>query len=380
MFQYGLSILYAAASLPKDRYSTIVAYATEPWEEHLNFLGLEHFQIEQNLFWRIFKGKAWLLLNLPISFWQHTFLNLNPAFHQRLIQEDCDLWIFPSQDTWTYLLPLNSLGIIHDLMHRYERKFPESAAPLEYLRREKHYQAICEYSRGILVDSTCGGKQVMESYTVGADRIHVLPYVPPEYINSQGHSADFASRYKLPRKFFFYPAQFWEHKNHRNLLAALAGLKHEIDDIHLVLVGSVKNAYKKTLEYLNVMNLSDNVTILGYVANEDMSEFYRRTRGLIFPSFFGPTNIPPLEACTTGCPMAVSNIYGMSEQLGDAALFFNPNSVDEIANAMKRLWIDDDLCRQLSANGKKRAASWNQHLFNRKFQAIIDEVVQNSKS
>jgi len=220
----------------------------------------------------------------------------------------------------------------------------------------------------------------MESYKVHADRIHVLPYVPPEYINSQDHSINFDSKYELPRKFFFYPAQFWEHKNHRNLLAALAGLKHEIDDIHLVLVGSVKNAYKKTLEYLNAMNLSNNVTILGYVASEDMPEFYRRTRALIFPSFFGPTNIPPLEACATGCPMAVSNIYGMPEQLGDSALFFNPSSVDEIASAMKRLWTDDDLCRQLSTKGKKRATLWNQNLFNGKFQAIIEEVVRNTDS
>jgi len=380
MFQYGLSILDAAASLPKDRYKTIIACTTERWEEHLKFLGLEHFRISQNLLWRIFKGKGWLLLNLPISFWQRAFFNFNPAFSRRLIEESCSLWIFPSQDTWTYLLPLNSLGIIHDLMHRYERKFPEAAAPLEYLRREKHYRAICKYSRGILVDSNCGGKQVMESYKVHADRIHVLPYVPPGYINSQGHSINFDTKYELPRKFFFYPAQFWEHKNHHNLLAALAGLKREINDIHLVLVGSAKNAYKKTLEYLNSMDLSNNVTILGYVSSEDMPELYHRTRALIFPSFFGPTNIPPLEACATGCPMAVSNIYGMPEQLGDAALFFNPNAVDEMMNAMKRLWTDDDLCRQLSRNGKKRAALWNQNSFNGKFQTIIEDVARTADS
>jgi len=220
----------------------------------------------------------------------------------------------------------------------------------------------------------------MESYKVHADRIHVLPYVPPEYINSQDHSINFDSKYELPRKFFFYPAQFWEHKNHHNLLAALAGLKREINDIHLVLVGSAKNAYKKTLEYLNSMDLSNNVTILGYVSSEDMPELYHRTRALIFPSFFGPTNIPPLEACATGCPMAVSNIYGMPEQLGDAALFFNPNAVDEMMNAMKRLWTDDDLCRQLSRNGKKRAALWNQNSFNGKFQTIIEDVARTADS
>jgi glycosyltransferase involved in cell wall biosynthesis len=137
-----------------------------------------------------------------------------------------------------------------------------------------------------------------------------------------------------------------------------------------------KNAYKKTLGYINSMNLSDHVIILGYVPR-DMAEFYRRARALVFPSFFGPTNIPPLEACATGCPLAVSNIHGMPEQLGDAALFFNPHSVEEIHLAMKRLWIDDALCRQLSMNGKKWAKAWNQNSFNRQFQVIIEEYCKN---
>ncbi len=70
--------------------------------------------------------------------------------------------------------------------------------------------------------------------------IHVLPYVPPEYINIKNVPIDFDSRYNLPRKFLFYPAQFWEHKNHHNLLAALAHLKRELKDIHVVLVDQKK--------------------------------------------------------------------------------------------------------------------------------------------
>jgi len=50
---------------------------------------------------------------------------------------------------------------------------------------------------------------------------------------------------------------------------------------------------------------------------------------MIMPTFFGPTNIPPLEAIAVGCPVAVSNIYGMPHQLGDAALYFNPTRVEK---------------------------------------------------
>lgn len=46
-----------------------------------------------------------------------------------------------------------------------------------------------------------------------------------------------------------------------------------------------------------------------------MPEFYRRARRMVMPTYFGPTNIPPLEANALGCPVAVSKVYGMPEQL-----------------------------------------------------------------
>ena len=85
-----------------------------------------------------------------------------------------------------------------------------------------------------------------------------------------------------------------------------------------------------------------------------MPEFYRRARAMVMPTFFGPTNIPPLEAFALGCPVAVSNIYGIPEQVGDAALLFDPNSVEEIADCIERLWQDDALCASLISKGHAR--------------------------
>ena len=65
------------------------------------------------------------------------------------------------------------------------------------------------------------------------------------------------------------------------------------------------------------------------------------------PSYFGPTNIPPLEAMALGCPVAVSNKYAMPEQVGDAGLLFDPDSPEEIAKCIKAMWLDDKLRQKM---------------------------------
>jgi glycosyltransferase involved in cell wall biosynthesis len=216
----------------------------------------------------------------------------------------------------------------------------------------------------------------MESYGLPEERLHILPYIPPKYIHARQVSNDPASKCDLPKKFIFYPAHFWEHKNHTRLISSVGRLIQDIPDLKLVLVGSTKNGYHSALKHIQSLNLADAVMILGHVADEDMPELYRRARALVMPTFFGPTNIPPLEAFAAGCPVAISGIYGIPEQVGDAALLFDPGSVEEIASCIKRLWIDDDLCARLVRRGKQKAAAWGQKQFNERFRDIIERTLE----
>ena len=89
------------------------------------------------------------------------------------------------------------------------------------------------------------------------------------------------------------------------------------------------------------------------------------------PTYFGPTNIPPLEAMALGCPVAVSGIYGMREQCGDAVLYFNPADSHDIAQAMTRLWTDDALCATLVEKGKARSRLYSVDAFNKNIVRLV---------
>jgi glycosyltransferase involved in cell wall biosynthesis len=198
-------------------------------------------------------------------------------------------------------------------MHRYENRFPEVGSPKEYSKREFNYKNICKYSVGILTDSECGKNQVYESYHTRHEKIHVLPYTIS--FDSLVFSCDhFKQKYSLPQKFLFYPAQFWKHKNHIRLINAIHSLIPQLKDLHIIFVGSPYNGYRDILSEIKQLNLEKHITLHSYVPQEDIPCFYRNARALVMPTFFGPTNIPPLEAIALGCPVAVSDIYGMRDQ------------------------------------------------------------------
>lgn len=369
-FQYSLSMIEAVSALPPDRFDARIAYGSHLWTKYLKDCEIASSYQPLGI-WEYLASKS-IVGHLPMQRWR----SICPGFHpvaKRLISQRCDLWLYPSSDTWSYLIPVPSLVSIHDLMHRYERRFPEVAA--KYWTRERHYSNMCRWVTGALVDSQLGKSHVVESYGLAPKKVHVLPFIAPGYMSSAKPLEASVNHHALPSKYLFYPAQFWEHKNHKGLIHAVASLKERIPDLHIVFVGSEKNGYQSTRDLVSSLNLTDRVQFLGYVRNEYMPELYRHARALVMPTFFGPTNIPPLEAIAVGCPVAVSDIYGMREQLGSAALFFDPSSIDQIASAIERLWNDDELCRELSKRGLMRSSQWTQPLFSQRLKEIIEKIL-----
>jgi glycosyltransferase involved in cell wall biosynthesis len=289
-----------------------------------------------------------------------------------------DLAIYTEYEHFSFELATPSLIPIHDLMHRYESRFSENLA---FAGADEFFAKICNGARGVLVDSQVGKEQLIESYGPFSAEPFILPYIPPDYVYDEsllepdpGVDDVLAS---LPEKFLFYPAQFWEHKNHIRLIDAVMQLAETYPDIHLALAGSPKNHYDAVISHIESTGAGGRVTLLGYVSDAAKLELYRRARALVMPSFYGPTNIPQLEAFELGCPVATSRIYGIPAQVGDAALLFDPESTDEIRESVEALWRDDALCADLVRRGHERASQWGPAQFSETLWHIVDECLQD---
>jgi glycosyltransferase involved in cell wall biosynthesis len=184
----------------------------------------------------------------------------------------------------------------------------------------------------------------------------------------------------LPQRYFFYPAQFWSHKNHALIVRALKLIAEETGEIVPVVFCGAYWTYLMAVNFKDVMTLSaklgmgDRIFYLGPVPDEDMAALYTLSVGLVMPTFFGPTNIPPLEAWHFGRPVITSDIEGLREQSGDASLFVDPRSPQALAEAMTRLWRDEALCAELAERGKKRLAAYSWSAFVDNVKAVVTEA------
>ena len=103
---------------------------------------------------------------------------------------------------------------------------------------------MCNTVDSIFVDSSLGKKHVLDNFKINKKKLLVLPFVAPSYLKNFVKFNVF-KKFNIPKKYFFYPAQFWEHKNHINLIKAISiyNSKNTYEKINLVLCGAKKNYF-----------------------------------------------------------------------------------------------------------------------------------------
>lgn len=275
-------------------------------------------------------------------------------------------------------IPVNIpyLATLWDLEHRVKPHFPEVVVGGIWEYREVYYSRYLPRASIIVVGTETGRNEVERFYHVPSGRIKVIPFPTPRFSLTQSSKKgqDILKKYEIPPNYLFYPAQFWSHKNHANLLIALRILKqkHNIS-IPLVLVGSDKGNIKYVKKLIAKWELSSQVHILGFVPQEDMAALYQNALALTYMTFFGPDGFPPLEAFALECPVIASNISGAEEQLGDAALLVDPKSPEQMADAIFNVYNSPDLRKTLIERGSKRAQQWTGQDFVRGIFSVLDE-------
>ena len=247
---------------------------------------------------------------------------------------------------------------VWDLAHRSHPYFPEvSITGWDWEGREQTYRSVLPRASFILTGTNAGKGEIVHYYRVNPENVIVVPFPVPEFpIKDHRHGIlDTRERYGIRGDFLIYPAQFWPHKNHVNILVALALLKQRGIVIEMVFTGSDKGNAGHVLRKINELGLQDQVHMLGFVPREDLKALYSNALALTFASFFGPDNLPPLEAFALGCPVIASRVSGAQEQFGDAALLFEPADPEDLASAILTLSQDEQMRARMIQKGAEIA-------------------------
>ena len=256
---------------------------------------------------------------------------------------------------------------VWDLAHRSRPYFPEVS--IDWEAREQTYRSVLPRASFILTGTNAGKGEIVHYYGVNPENVIVVPFPAPAFPSEDDRHGilDIREKYEIHGDFLIYPAQFWPHKNHVNILIALALLKHRGTVIEMVFTGSDKGNAGHVFRKINELGLHDQVHMLGFVPREDLRALYSKALALTFASFFGPDNIPPLEAFALGCPVIASRVFGAEEQLGDAALLFDPADPEDLVSAILTISQDQQLRARMVQKGAEIAKT-------RTPQAYVEQV------
>jgi glycosyltransferase involved in cell wall biosynthesis len=208
-------------------------------------------------------------------------------------------------------------------------------------------------SAALLVPSECTRRDVESHWP----RRHAAITVTPEAADVLlGEPRPFP----LPHSdFLLYVGQQKDYKNVRRLAAAHQALLERHPDLGLVLVGRIGRAEQDNLNFFHESGYR-NIVMPGFVPDDQLSWLYRNCRVYVFASLMEGFGLPGLEAMAHGAPVASSDRTSLPEVYGDAAAYFNPEDVAEMAATLGEVLDDDELrCRLIKAGAERvRTFSW----------------------
>lgn len=241
----------------------------------------------------------------------------------------------------------------HDLQHLH---YPEFFTEATFQERERVYRKFCAGADLIFTMTSWGKQDLISNYAIPDHRIAVVPWAPlPRPVPSEEQVQRTVAQYRLPSRFLLFPAHAWPHKNHLNLITAVDILRRKGLFVNVVCVGGAGEFYPTIQRAIQEFNITEQFLMLGYVSDVDLSALYRLCSALVFPSKFEGWGLPVMEALSLGVPVATSRIPPIVEQVGGAALLFDPSDPSDIAEKIGALWCDVHLRQRLAAAGRNRA-------------------------
>lgn len=263
-------------------------------------------------------------------FWQQTHLPFLIKKHQ------VDIMFMPAANrrlTWDTHVP--TVGTIHDLCQFHiDNKYDG----FRMLYVKKVLPLLARRLTKIITPSQSSKDDVIKYYGINEKMISVVynginhqKFFPREKADAR---ATVHEKYNIEDNYILYLSRL-EHpgKNHIKLIEAYNKLKKNgrIKQ-KLVLVGAPWNGSEAIYDKVNELSLTQDVIFPGFVAAEDLPLFVSGTDLFIYPSLYEGFGIPVIEAMASGVPVACSNVSSLPEIVGNGALLFNPESIDDIAD------------------------------------------------
>jgi len=160
---------------------------------------------------------------------------------------------------------------------------------------------------------------------------------------------ELGKKFGITKSYILFVGTLQPRKNITKLIEAFSILKNK--DTQLVIVGKKGWLWEEILAAPKKFNIADRVKFLDFVGNEDLPSLYKNALCFVLPSLYEGFGLPVLEAMKFGCPTVISDVSSLPEVGGDAALYVDPQSVDDIADKLNAVISDEKLREEMIKKG-----------------------------
>lgn len=238
---------------------------------------------------------------------------------------------------------------ILDLLHK---DYPDSISPQEVDHRDRFFQNMISRSELVQVISNYTKDRLVHHYNISEEQVFVN-YLP---IHARLSKSPKQKTSLIDSPYFFYPANFWKHKNHETLLIAYYNYIEQTASSpwKLVFTGHDDQRKSEVKEHAKALGLSANIVFLDYISHESLENYWFNAGALVFPSLHEGFGIPLLEAMHYEIPIISHNATSLSEIGNGAALFCDCRNPLSLADAMIEVSKSTELRSELISKGKSR--------------------------
>lgn len=238
---------------------------------------------------------------------------------------------------------------MHDM---FPEIYPKDYKPVDVKIYRKKSRYACKHAQRIMAISEETKNHIVEIYGTDTAKIDVIyQSCNPIFnvIETEEIKEAVRLKYNLPKNFFLHVGTIIERKNLLNISKAMQLIRDEVD-MPLVVVGNGGAFKEKVKEYIRQNRLEEKVIFMSevliaagkkpFVETEDFPALYQLATAMIYPSFYEGFGMPIIEAMSGGVPVITSTTSCLPEIGGPAAFLADPESPEEMAEGLKKIYFD----------------------------------------
>jgi glycosyltransferase involved in cell wall biosynthesis len=187
---------------------------------------------------------------------------------------------------------------------------------------------------------------------------------------------DLDKKFGITKPYILFVGTIQPRKNITKLIEAVSLLKEK--QVQLVVVGKKGWLWEEILAAPEKFKIADRVKFLDFVTNEDLPSLYKNALCFVLPSLYEGFGLPVLEAMKFGCPTVISNVSSLPEVGGDASIYFDPQSVDDIAEKLTLVINDEGLRKNMVEKGYNQVKKFSWEKAAKETLRVLEQLAKSS--